>query len=99
MCVSVCSHVRVCKRTVNTDGQAESQASVVQARYRELLLVVETCQAESLHVQLRSPNFLSIAASKVGALSCAPHSCRCHGSLSGGACTTVRQALHCVSHS
>ena len=38
-----------------------------QGRYRELLLVVETCQAESLHFKLRSPGILSIAASKVGA--------------------------------
>ena len=38
-----------------------------QGRYRELLLVVETCQAESLHFKLRSPGILAVAASKVGA--------------------------------
>ena len=42
----------------------------LQGRYRELLLLVETCQAESLHMQLRSPNVLAIAASKIGAPPC-----------------------------
>ena len=37
-------------------------------RYREVLMISETCQAESLHSQLRSPGLLSIASSKVGAL-------------------------------
>ena len=55
-----------------------AKALLRQGRYRELLLVVETCQAESLHFKLRSPGALSIAASKVGAL--ATHGMRlCQG--------------------
>lgn len=39
-----------------------------QGRYKELLMIAETCQAESLHSQLRSPGLLSIASSKIGAI-------------------------------
>lgn len=49
---------------------ADALASMhAQGRYRQLLMVSETCQAESLHSRLRSPGLLSIASSKVGALS------------------------------
>ena len=58
-------------RSVKPSGliYTPKEVIVVQGRHRELLMVVETCQAESLHQKLRSPNVLAIAASKVGARS------------------------------
>ena len=46
-----------------------------QGRYKELLMIAETCQAESLHSQLRSPGLLSIASSKIGAISLSHLTC------------------------
>ena len=38
-----------------------------KARYRQLLLFVETCEAETLTSRVYSPNVLTIATSKLGA--------------------------------
>jgi GPI-anchor transamidase subunit K len=38
-----------------------------KARYRRLLLFVETCEAETLTDRVYSPNVLTIATSKLGA--------------------------------
>lgn len=37
-----------------------------QGRYGQLMLVIDTCQAESMHEHIDSPNTLSITASRVG---------------------------------
>lgn len=42
-------------------------------RYNELLLVVDTCQAESLSLKIYSPNILAIGSSKVGEDSLSHH--------------------------
>lgn len=42
-------------------------------RYNEILLITDTCQAESLGQQLYSPNVLSVASSKVGEDSLSHH--------------------------
>lgn len=41
-----------------------------KARYRQLLLFVETCEAETLTEKVYSPDVLTIATSKLGALLC-----------------------------
>jgi len=42
------------------------QQMYTQHRYQHILLIADTCQAESLHQHLTSPNVISIAASRIG---------------------------------
>lgn len=39
-----------------------------KGRYKEVLLISETCQASTLYSRVHSPNVLAIASSKKGAL-------------------------------
>jgi glycosylphosphatidylinositol transamidase (GPIT) subunit GPI8 len=41
-------------------------------RYRELLLIVETCQAATMYTRISSPNVLAMAASQKGTLHALP---------------------------
>ena len=56
-----------------------------KARYRQLLLFVETCEAETLTDRVYSPDVLTIATSKLGA--CFPHCCMY-------ICEVARQQMH-----
>lgn len=39
---------------------------VMSYRYHELLFMIDTCQAESMHQKFYSPNILAVASSRVG---------------------------------
>ncbi len=66
-----CSKGCTCKMTVLHLPQdiADAIAQMHQkARYRQLLLFVETCEAETLTSKVYSPDVLTIATSKLGSL-------------------------------
>jgi phosphatidylinositol glycan class K len=48
------------------DLSAAFQQMWLQKRYREILFVIDTCQAASMFSLFKSPNIFAIASSKVG---------------------------------